>query len=68
LSLNGFIQYRLEKKYLAEFYQTIPPLVASGRIKHREQIYKGLEQVGEVILAVQKGTNKAKAVVHVADV
>ncbi|KAF4622619.1 hypothetical protein D9613_009028 [Agrocybe pediades] len=68
ISLNGFIQYRLEPKYLAEFYKTVPPLVASGKIKHREQVFEGLETVGDVILAVQKGQNTAKAVVHIADV
>ncbi|KAF9552478.1 alcohol dehydrogenase [Agrocybe pediades] len=61
ISLNGFIQYRLEPKYLAEFYKTVPPLVASGKIKHREQVFEGLETVGDVILAVQKDCNLSAA-------
>ncbi|KAF8965858.1 hypothetical protein BDZ97DRAFT_2074402 [Flammula alnicola] len=67
ISIHGFIVGRLVPKYGADFYATIPPKVASGEIKHREDVYNGLEKVGDVILAVQKGTNKAKAVIHVAD-
>ncbi|KAF9479962.1 NAD(P)-binding protein [Pholiota conissans] len=67
ISMHGFIVGRLEPKWGKEFFATIPPLVASGEIKHREDIYEGLEWVGDVLLAVQKGTNKAKAVIHVAD-
>jgi NADPH-dependent curcumin reductase CurA len=65
--MHGFIVSRLEEKWSAAFFAEIPPKVASGEIKHREEIYNGLESVGDAILAVQKGTNKAKAVIHVAD-
>ena len=65
--MHGFIVFRLEEKYNAAFFAEIPPKVASGGIKYKEDIYNGLESVGDAILAVQKGTNKAKAVVHVAD-
>lgn len=67
LSINGFIVMRLFQKYLEEFYREVPALVASGKIKHKEQRWVRLENVGEAILAVQKGQNKAKAVIHVAD-
>ncbi|KAH9479936.1 Zinc-type alcohol dehydrogenase-like protein PB24D3.08c [Psilocybe cubensis] len=67
LTISGFIIFRLEAKYREEFYKVLPPLVASGEIKYSEDVYNGLDKVGDVILAVQKGTNKAKAVVHVAD-
>uniref|UniRef100_A0A8H8CGT4 Enoyl reductase (ER) domain-containing protein n=1 Tax=Psilocybe cubensis TaxID=181762 RepID=A0A8H8CGT4_PSICU len=67
LSLNGFIVTRLQDKYFDEFYKTIPPLVASGKIKHKEEVWEGLDKVGEFILAVQKGKNTAKAVIHVGD-
>ncbi|KAJ7120596.1 hypothetical protein C8R43DRAFT_1090904 [Mycena crocata] len=46
---------------------TIPPKIASGELKYAEEITKGLDKAGDVILAVQKGTNKAKAVILVAD-
>ncbi|PPQ87895.1 hypothetical protein CVT25_001237 [Psilocybe cyanescens] len=67
LTVSGFIIFRLEAKYGDEFYKTLPPLVASGEIKYTEDVYNGLDKVGDAILAVQKGTNKAKAIVHVAD-
>lgn len=67
ISMNGFIVSDLAPKWANEFNKVIPSKVASGEIKYREDIYHGLERVGEVILAVQKGKNKAKAVVHVAD-
>ena len=67
ISMHGFIVTRLEEKHGAAFFAEIPPKVASGEIKYREDIYNGLESVGDVILAVQKGMNKAKAVIHVAD-
>jgi len=67
LSINGFIVGRLEPKYMEEFLTVVPQKVASGEIKHKDQVWDGLDKVGEAILAVQKGTNKAKAVVHVAD-
>ncbi|PPQ64885.1 hypothetical protein CVT26_002603 [Gymnopilus dilepis] len=67
LTLYGFIMDRLQPKWEEEFNKVLPPLVASGQIKDKEHVYEGLESVGEAILAVQKGMNKGKAVVHVAD-
>jgi NADPH-dependent curcumin reductase CurA len=57
----------LEPKYEEEFYATIPAKLASGELKYSEEFTNGLENVGDVILAVQKGTNKAKAVIRVAE-
>lgn len=65
--MHGFIVFRLEHKYREEFYKVLPPLVASGKIKYKEDVTSGLEKVGDVILAVQKGLNEGKAIVHVAD-
>lgn len=67
ISMNGFIVYRLYDKYEAQFYEEAPELVASGKIKHREQVFEGLKSAGEAILAVQKGTNLAKAVLKVGE-
>ncbi|KAF8062309.1 hypothetical protein FPV67DRAFT_266233 [Lyophyllum atratum] len=67
LSMNGFIVGTLEHKYEAEFYATVPAKLASGELKYTEEVTEGLDKVGDVILAVQKGTNKAKAVIKVAD-
>jgi NADPH-dependent curcumin reductase CurA len=67
LNINGFIIFRLRHKYEDEFYATVPAKLASGEFKYTEEVTKGLENVGDVILAVQKGTNKAKAVISVAE-
>lgn len=64
--MHGFIVSRLEEKHTAAFFAEIPPKVASGEIKYLEDICNDLERVGDVMLAVQKGANKAKAVIHVA--
>ncbi|KXN88464.1 Zinc-type alcohol dehydrogenase-like protein PB24D3.08c [Leucoagaricus sp. SymC.cos] len=67
ITLRGFIVGRSLPKYLKEFYDTVPAKIAKGEIKYTEEVTHGLDKVGDVILAVQKGTNKAKAVIHVAD-
>ena len=41
--------------------------VASGQLKYKEEMWEGLEKLGDAILAVQKGTNKAKMVIKVND-
>jgi hypothetical protein len=43
----------------------IPPKLASREVRYAEEIIQGLDKVGDVILAVQKKTKKAKAVVIV---
>ncbi|KAJ7830640.1 hypothetical protein B0H14DRAFT_2806749 [Mycena olivaceomarginata] len=67
LHIHGILIFTLFPKYAEEFYATIPAKLASGEFKYTEDVTKGLEKVGDVILAVQKGTNKAKAVVVVAE-
>ncbi|KAJ7046161.1 hypothetical protein C8F04DRAFT_1063508 [Mycena alexandri] len=67
LHIHGILVFRLLPKYYKEFYDTIPAKLASGELKYSEDVTKGLDKVGDVILAVQKGTNKAKAVVVVAE-
>ncbi|KAJ3500697.1 hypothetical protein NMY22_g19173 [Coprinellus aureogranulatus] len=67
ISMHGFIVSRLEHKYDERFYKEIPKLVAEGKLKYREQVYDGLQKVGDAIADVQKGLNKAKAVIKVAD-
>ncbi|KAF8996527.1 alcohol dehydrogenase [Cyathus striatus] len=66
LSIYGFIVSRLYEKYETQFYEEVPQLLAEGKLKYSEHVWEGLDKAGEAILAVQKGTNKAKAVVKVA--
>ncbi|KAG5349324.1 hypothetical protein C0989_004622 [Termitomyces sp. Mn162] len=67
ITLQGFSVHILETKYGTEFYEIIPKRLGSGELKYTEELTDGLDKVGEVILRVQKGENKAKAVVKVAD-
>ncbi|KAH7334089.1 hypothetical protein B0J17DRAFT_709114 [Rhizoctonia solani] len=43
----------------------LAPLIQSVQIKWSEQVYKGIESVGEAIIAVQTGSNTAKVVIEV---
>lgn len=67
LSLHGFTVSVLHDKYVERFYAEVPQLVAAGKIKYQEDVSKGLESVGDAILDVQKGRNKGKKVVVVAE-
>jgi len=67
ITIRGFVLHRSLGKYFDEFHATVPEKLAKGELKYTEDVSHGLDKVGDVILAVQKGTNKAKAVIHVAD-
>ncbi|KAJ7904023.1 NAD(P)-binding protein [Mycena leptocephala] len=68
LHVHGIVMAHLPvMQYLPEFYATIPGKLANGELKYAEEVTRGLDKVGEVILAVQRGTNKAKAIVLVAE-
>jgi NADPH-dependent curcumin reductase CurA len=67
ITMQGFTIVGLQAKFVDQFYAEMPAKVASGEVQHREHVYDGLVNGGEAILAVQKGHNTAKAVIHVAD-
>jgi len=67
IAMYGFTESGLHPKFVDQFYAEMPAKVASGELQHREHVYDGLVNGGEAILAVQKGHNTAKAVIHVAD-
>ncbi|KAJ6458342.1 hypothetical protein C8R47DRAFT_150706 [Mycena vitilis] len=66
LTISGVAVFRLSK-YDEEFYATVPKQLASGELKQMEDASYGLDKMGDVILAVQTGANKGKAVVVVAE-
>lgn len=57
----------LAPKYSEEFYRVLTPLIKEGKIKHREDVSKGLETAGQGIADVQRGTNTAKKIILVAE-
>lgn len=64
----GFFVSDHEDKWEAEFYATVPKMIASGQlVVPAQQITKGLKNAGEAIRDVQMGTNTGKSVVWVAD-
>ncbi|KAF7366193.1 NADP-dependent oxidoreductase RED1 [Mycena venus] len=67
LTMYGILVFRLQPKYDKEFYEVIPSALASGELKYSEDVSRGLETVGDVILRVQEGRNTGKAVVIVAE-
>ncbi|KIJ43006.1 hypothetical protein M422DRAFT_170424, partial [Sphaerobolus stellatus SS14] len=66
LSMTGFLVFE-HPDLIDEFYKEFPQKVASGEIKYTEQRYEGLELAGQAILDVQRGHNKAKAVIVVSN-
>lgn len=67
LRMFGFLHSPLHAKYVDAFMGSVVPKLASGEFKYTEDRTLGLEKAGEALLAVQKGTNKGKSVVIVAD-
>ncbi|KAF8996528.1 hypothetical protein BDQ17DRAFT_1411744 [Cyathus striatus] len=67
ITLYGLFVNSLHPKYEEKFYEDVPRMIKEGQIKYREHIWNGLDKAGEALLAVQDGSNKAKAVVHVAE-
>ncbi|KAH9832054.1 uncharacterized protein C8Q71DRAFT_279574 [Rhodofomes roseus] len=67
LTLHGFTVAVLHDKYVDRFYAEVPRMVAEGKIRFKEDVSRGLESAGEAILEVQKGRNKGKMVILVAE-
>jgi NADPH-dependent curcumin reductase CurA len=63
----GHFVVPFEPKYGEEFYTSVPKMVAEGKLKHKEEIHKGLEKVGHLILEQQTGKNFGKSVLIVAE-
>ena len=64
ITMRGMLvtdHYGLEEKFLAE----VAPLVADGRLKHRETIVDGLVNAPEAFLAMLKGTGTGKNLVRI---
>lgn len=67
IKMYGFIVSSLTHKYEEAFYKEIPAKLASGELKYKEDVTKGLENAGEAILANQTGENFGKSVILVAE-
>ena len=68
ISVLGFIFAYLMPKYGADFIaRWLPKLLLGTQWGDHEHVFDGLASSEEAILVVQKGLNKAKVVIHVAD-
>jgi NADPH-dependent curcumin reductase CurA len=62
IRLQGFI-YTDYMPRMAEFYREVGPLVASGKLKSRETVVEGLENMPGAFLGLFKGENIGKMLV-----
>jgi NADPH-dependent curcumin reductase CurA len=67
LHLHGFLILDIGPEQAAAFQAEVVPKLANEEFKFIEDVTRGLDKVGNVLLAVQKGTNTGKAVVLVAE-
>ena len=67
LTVNGFIEPALTEKWHDAFYTEIPPKIASGQIKYREEWTHGLEGAGGALRRIQTGENVGKSVIFVSE-
>ena len=65
--MYGFIKTRLDAKYTEQFFRDFPARVASGEIRYKEHVTRGLERAGEALLDVLVGRNFGKSVLVLAD-
>ena len=64
LTMRGMLvrdHYGLEQKFIAE----VAPLVADGRIRHRETVFEGLRSAPEAFLAMLRGDGIGKVLVRI---
>ena len=65
LKVYGLLGYN-HRHLIDQFYKEIPPMVARGEIKYREDVKYGLQKAPEAIYEVQTGRNEGKSVIIVA--
>ncbi|TCD61391.1 hypothetical protein EIP91_008528 [Steccherinum ochraceum] len=66
VTIYGFVNMTIAGRYREAFYKEIPEAIASGQMKYREHIIKGLENAPQAILDVQLGKNEGKSIIQVA--
>ncbi len=69
LKLQGFIilDKAQDQSFNQEFYSKVPKWIASGELKVKEDVTKGLEKAAEALIGIFQGKNFGKAVVQIAD-
>ncbi|EJD43353.1 NAD(P)-binding protein [Auricularia subglabra TFB-10046 SS5] len=67
LTIRGLLVSDYHDKYLHEFYSTFPARIKGGEIKYNETVARTVDDAPQLIIDVQKGDNKGKAVVVLAE-
>ncbi len=66
LTLRGFIQSEFADEQFGDFLSEVAPLVASGRIRYREDVVEGLVNAPEAFRGLLAGRNFGKLLIHVS--
>src|SRR5450830_1948052 len=68
IRMQGFIifDYYQRAGYFAEFFKDMSAWVAAGKIKYREDVVQGLENVPQAFMGLLEGKNFGKLVVQIA--
>jgi NADPH-dependent curcumin reductase len=66
LLVRGFINTEFVPDHYVNFLKELSPLVASGKIHHREDITEGLASAPEAFIGMLTGHNFGKTLVHVS--
>jgi NADPH-dependent curcumin reductase CurA len=67
MTIQGFALGNHAATYEADFYKDMLQYFREGKIKVKEHITEGLENVGKAFLEMMRGDNVGKAVVRVSD-
>ena len=69
IKMQGFISSDKlqDPSFAPEFYANVPKWIASGELKVKEDVTKGLEKAAEALVGMFEGKNFGKAVVQIAD-
>ena len=67
IRIQGFIMSDDMAKYAPEGIQVFTKLVKEGKMKYKEDVTEGIEQLPEAFVGMLQGKNFGKAVVHIAD-
>jgi NADPH-dependent curcumin reductase CurA len=65
LLIRGFINTEFVADHYENFLKELTPLVASGKIRYREDITEGLASAPDAFIAMLTGRNFGKTLVHV---
>ncbi|WP_332644202.1 NADP-dependent oxidoreductase [Aeromicrobium sp.] len=67
ITMRGFIQDEFVKAHYKDFQNDVAGWIASGELRHREDIVAGLENAPEAFIGLLTGKNFGKLLVQVGD-